>query len=101
MVQWINESLGGKPADMVAPRDWARLLFDHCQQDACNPLSRFLSLFEDDSGHDNRELTADTTNANAAVFDTDAMPCPRITHDIVAKYVLFFVERGLVHPHPE
>lgn len=101
-VSWLYDALGGVRAAMLPPKEWAHMLMTLCREGKAgsNPLARFVSLFEDNTGHDNGELQADVTNANAAVFDTDAAPCPVIAHEVMAKYVSFFVEHGYMHARP-
>jgi hypothetical protein len=101
-VAWLYDALGGERGALLPPKEWAHKLMALCREGKAgnNPLARFVSLFEDNTGHDNGELLADVTNANAAVFDTDSMPCPVITPEIMAKYVDFMVEHGYMQARP-
>lgn len=56
-MEWMNEILK-MDAQLLPPREWAKLLIEACTTDgADNTLARFVSLFEDDSGHDNKVCT--------------------------------------------
>lgn len=110
MVAWINEAVGGTPAALVPQRKWAAMLTQACANGNGgnpNPLARFVTLFdagssggvsEEEEEMPSHELVADTVNTDTAVLDTDAMPCPEITRELVRMYVDSFSKLGLVHP---